>query len=137
LSAAVVDSSIALSWCFVDEASAATNDLLDRVRDNGAAVPGLWHLEVANVLVQAERRGRISKEDVAVRLALIDALPIVVDPETPRRAWREILALARIEGLTTYDAAYLELALRLGVPLWTKDKDLARAAERRGVAVRP
>jgi predicted nucleic acid-binding protein len=137
MSAGVVDSSIALTWCFEDEASPETDELFARVRDDGAIVPGLWHLELSNVLLQAEKRGRISKADVAQRLELIADLPISVDPETAARSWREILALARAEVLTAYDAAYLELAVRRGLPLMTRDGELASAAKRLGVVVFP
>lgn len=135
MSALVIDSSAALSWCFEDEASPESDALFEQVRDQGAVVPGLWHLEVANVLLQAERRGRIAPGDVTMRLELIAELPITTDNETTARAWREILALARAEGLTTYDATYLELAIRRGLPLQTKDAALITAAERSGVAV--
>jgi len=134
VSALVIDSSVALSWCFEDEASPRSDALFEEVRDHGAVVPGLWHLEVANVLLQAERRGRIATADVMVRLDLIAELPITTDDETTARAWREILALARSEGLTTYDATYLELAIRRGLPLLTKDEALIAAAARTGVA---
>ena len=137
MSAGVVDSSIALTWCFEDEASPETDRLFERVRDDGAVVPGLWHLELGNVLLQAEKRGRITRTDVATRLALIADLPIAVDQETTPRAWREILLLARAEELTLYDAAYLELAERRGLPLMTKDTALADAAKRIGVRVFP
>jgi len=135
VTALVIDSSAALSWCFEDEASPETDALFERVRDLGAVVPGLWHLEVANVLLQAEKRGRITGGDVTMRLDLIAALPITTDSETTARAWREILALARAQGLTTYDAAYLELAIRRGLPLQTKDEALIGAAERCNVTV--
>jgi predicted nucleic acid-binding protein len=135
VSALVIDSSAALSWCFEDEASPESDALFERVRDQGALVPGLWHLEVANVLLQAERRGRIATGDVAMRLELIAELPITTDNETNARAWREILVLARAEGLTTYDATYLELAIRRGLPLQTKDAALITAAKRSGVTV--
>ena len=135
MSALVVDSSAALSWCFEDEASPESDLLFERVRDRGAVVPGLWHLEVANVLLQTERRGRIATGDVATRLELIAQLPITTDNETTARAWREILALARAETLTTYDATYLELAIRRGLPLLTKDEALIGAAKRCGVGV--
>ena len=135
MTALVIDSSAALSWCFEDEASPETDALFERVRDLGAVVPGLWHLEVANVLLQAEKRGRITAGDVTMRLDLIAALPITTDSETTARAWREILALARAQGLTTYDAAYLELAIRRGLPLQTKDEALIGAAERCNVTV--
>ena len=137
MSAVVIDSSIALTWCFEDEASPETDLLFERVRDDGAVVPGLWHLELSNVLLQAEKRGRVSMGDVALRLDLIADLPITVDQEMTSRAWREILTIARAEGLTTYDATYLELAVRLGLPLLTKDKELAEAAKRLGVVVLP
>lgn len=137
MSRSVLDCSVALSWCFEDEATPETDALLDRVRDEGAVVPSLWHLELANVLLQAERRRRISAEDAATRLGLIAALPILTDQETTIRAWHDILSIARVEGLTTYDAAYLELAIRLGVPLLTKDSDLIAAARRRGVTALP
>ena len=135
MTALVIDSSAALSWCFEDEASPETDALFERVRDLGAVVPGLWHLEIANVLLQAEKRGRITAGDVTMRLDLIAALPITTDSETTARAWREILALARAQGLTTYDAAYLELAIRRGLPLQTKDAALIGAANRCNVTI--
>jgi predicted nucleic acid-binding protein len=137
VSEVVIDSSIALTWCFEDEASPETDKLFERVRDDGAVVPGLWYLELSNVLLQAERRGRISTGDVATRLDLIAELPISVDQETTIRAWHEILTLARAERLTAYDAAYLELASRRGLHLLTRDNDLAQAALRLGVVVLP
>jgi predicted nucleic acid-binding protein len=133
----VIDCSIALTWCFADEATAETDALFERVRDDGGIVPALWHLELGNVLLQAEKRGRIAARDIAIRLELIAALPISVDQETTSRAWSGILAIARTEGLTTYDAAYLELAVRRGLTLFTKDADLAAAARRRGITVYP
>lgn len=137
MTAGVVDSSIALTWCFEDEASPETDLLFERIRDQGAVVPALWHLEVGNVLLQAERRGRIGRADLTMRLALIAVLPISVDQETTSRAWRETLLLARAENLTAYDAAYLELAERRGLPLITKDNELGAAARRLGVIVFP
>ncbi len=88
-------------------------------------------------MLQAEKRGRISRGDAALRLGLIADLPISVDQETAARSWREILAMARSEELSTYDAAYLELAVRRGLPLMTKDSELAVAAKRLGVTVFP
>jgi predicted nucleic acid-binding protein len=137
VSGCVIDASIALSWCFEDEATAETDRLFELVRDEGAVVPGLWHLELGNVLLQAEKRKRLSAEDVAARLRLICVLPITTDPETSVKAWQDTLSIARVEGLTIYDAAYLELAVRHGAPLLTKDEQLARAARRRGIATRP
>jgi predicted nucleic acid-binding protein len=137
VSALVVDASVALAWCFEDEASPATDAVLDRVKDGGAIVPSLWHLELGNILLLAERRDRTIQGGIVARLALMGQLPITIDPETTGRAWREILTLARAERLTTYDAAYLELAVRSGLPLATKDEALLGAAQRMGVAVVP
>jgi predicted nucleic acid-binding protein len=122
-----------MGWVFADEASAEGDAMLDYIRDFGALVPGLWFLEVANVLVQAEKRGRILPFDIAVRLDLISALPIAVDQNMVGRAWSDILELARAEGLTVYDACYLELAARRKSPLFTRDKALLAAAARRQV----
>lgn len=116
-----------MTWCFEDEATPETDALVERLRDEGAVVPVLWHLEFGNVLLQAERRGQVTGADLSARLGLIAALPITTDDETPGRALREVLALARAETLTTYDAAYLELAMRRGLPLATKDRPLLRA----------
>lgn len=135
MTAFVLDSSIALSWCFENESSDAAYRLLDRIRADSAAVPNLWHVEVANVLVLAERRRRITLADSAEFIALLESLQISVDDETSSRAFSRVLDLAREERLTAYDAAYLELAMRLGVPLASKDGDLCKAAERVGVTV--
>jgi predicted nucleic acid-binding protein len=137
VTAIVVDASVALSWCFDDEASPATEAVLDQVRQEGGVVPNLWHLELANVLLRAERRGRNIPEGITARLEYVGRLPITTDTETAGRAWREVLALARAEGLTTYDAAYLELAVRRGLPLATKDEALLGAAKKVGVAILP
>jgi predicted nucleic acid-binding protein len=133
----VLDASIALAWCFDDEASPATEALLDQVRTHGAVVPTLWHLELGNVLLAAERRGRTIEGGIVVRLSLFARLPIEIDVETSGRAWRETLVLARAERLTLYDSAYLELAVRRGLPLATRDQDLAAAAKRVAVAILP
>jgi predicted nucleic acid-binding protein len=137
MTAFVLDGSIALSWCFEDEASPETDALLDRVRDEAALVPVLWFWEVANALRSAVRRGRLAAGDVSVCLRLLSALPIVVDPDGAARAWRETLMLSQSHALTVYDAAYLELALRHGADLATVDRDLRTAAERLGVKVVP
>ena len=131
--ALVLDCSVAATWCFEDEASAATDAVLDRVRNEGAAVPALWHWEVANVLALAVRRNRIAPAHAQRRLTLFGALPIVTDPEGPARAWREVYALAQTHGLTAYDAAYLELAQRTGLELASKDAELCAAASAVGV----
>lgn len=129
----VLDCSVAVTWLFADEATPETDALLDRLKEGAATVPDLWRLELGNVLAQAERRRRIDASRIASYVDLLAQLPIDVDAETGERALREILALARQENLTSYDAAYLELAMRRGVPLATLDRALIRAA--RGVGV--
>ena len=133
----VIDASIALAWCFEDEATAATDALVLRVRGEGAVVPAHWPLEVLNALLAAERRGRIKRAEASAHVRTIEDLGVDVDEETVRRASHATLALARAERLSLYDAAYLELALRRGFPLATLDKALAKAARRSGVDVMP
>ncbi|MGE3921189.1 MAG: type II toxin-antitoxin system VapC family toxin [Gammaproteobacteria bacterium] len=129
----VIDASIALAWCFKDEASSLTTHLLESLENDVAIVPSLWHLEMANVLVNAERKKRVSYADIMEFVSLLEALPIKVDHETPSKAFHEILSLSYTEGLTSYDAAYLELAMRKGIPLATKDQLLHKAANKIGV----
>jgi predicted nucleic acid-binding protein len=131
----VLDASIALSWCFEEEATDATDDLLQQLQNTVAAVPTHWHVEVTNVLALAERRRRITRADTTEFIRLLETLMIEPDEETPARAFGQVLDLARAERLTAYDAAYLELAMRLGVPLATKDIALCNAAARLGVTV--
>ena len=134
MSTFVLDCSVTMAWLFQDEASPNTDQLLKELRnDSNALVPNLWRLELGNTLTQAERRGRITAAQLTTTLELVRNLPITTDAETDNRAFREILNLARTTSLTTYDASYLELAMRHGVPLATLDKALIRAA--RGVAV--
>lgn len=133
----VLDCSVAVAWCFADEAGPDTDALLEKVRDEGAIVPALWHLELGNVLINGERRGRLNVADTAHRLTQVSVLPIATDDQSLGRTLGDILGLARSEGLTTYDAAYLELALRKGLPLATIDRALAVAARHCGVETLP
>jgi predicted nucleic acid-binding protein len=135
VTAFVLDASVALAWCFEDETTPATDAVLERLSDEEAAAPALWRLEVANGLAMAERRGRLSVAALARSVALLQRLAITIDAEGFDRAFRDLLDLARSERLTVYDAAYLELALRLGVPLASKDKSLRTAAGRLGVSL--
>lgn len=135
MTAFVLDASVALAWCFEDEATAGTLGIVERLAVEAASVPGIWHAEVANILALAERRQRITPAESAEFIARLESLAILVDETTALRAFSRILDLAREEQLTAYDAAYLELAMRLGVPLATKDGVLRDAAARLGVAV--
>lgn len=131
----VVDASITLAWLFGDEATAGTWALLDRARAEGMAQPTVWPFEVSNVLALAERRKRVSSAQIATFIDLLAGLPVEFDGESRQRALSDTLTLARAERLTAYDAAYLELAGRLRVPLATRDRDLIAAAGRTGVAI--
>jgi predicted nucleic acid-binding protein len=133
VSALVLDASSVLAWCFEDEGGPEADALIERVAADGATVPGSWSLEVANGLVTGERRGRIKPADSAAFVAMIEELPIVADPATGTRALHETNGLAREHKLSAYDAAYLELAMRMGLPLATGDRKLAAAADRAGV----
>ena len=124
----VLDASVAIAWCFDDESTPEAWALLDRLRTAPAHVPALWALEIGNILLGAEKRRRISQARTIEFLGILGDLDIRVDPDRPGRAFRDVLPLARERHLTTYDATYLELAMRLGLPLATKDKALARAA---------
>jgi predicted nucleic acid-binding protein len=129
----VVDSSVTLAWVYSEETTDAITEVLDRLRDRGAWVPALWRLEVANVLEMNVRRRR---HDAAFRdasLADLAVLPIGIDAETDRHAWGATVRLAARHRLTLYDAAYLELAQRRGLPLATLDKELRDAATAEGV----
>lgn len=126
----VLDASIAVAWCFEDEADAKSERVLDLLSAGGEAiVPSIWPLEVANALLVAERRARIAMAQVTALLQRVAGLPISVDPGDTRRAFEQILPLARQQNLTQYDAAYLELAMRRGVALATLDEKLRKAAE--------
>ena len=131
----VIDASVALAWCFRDELTETVQHLLLELQSGAAMVPTLWPLEVANVLALAERRKRITHAESAQLIELLGTLDITVDGEAPALAFSRIFDLAREERLTAYDAAYLELAMRLGMPLASKDRDLCDAAERVGVTV--
>lgn len=131
----VLDASSVLAWCFEDEGDAQTDAAMDRVVAAGAVAPAIWPLEVANALVVAERRGRIVRADADVFLAMIEELPISVDVAGAARTFEATGALARAHDLSVYDASYLELALRMGIPLATADAALRRGAARAGVLV--
>ena len=129
----VLDASVTLVWAFEDETDAYAEAVADSLVDVRAVTPGLWHLEVANSLLVGERRKRTTEAKVAQFLGLLQTLPISVDEETSLRAWQDTLRLARAHSLSVYDATYLELALRRGLPLATIDDRLKSAAAEVGV----
>jgi len=131
----VVDASMAIAWLFEDEHSDMSRAVLRRVAGHGAIVPSLWRLEVANVLRNAVRKGRCDNVYAEASLARLGRLLIAVDDEADRHAWGETRRLSQEEGLTPYDAAYLELAIRRRLPLASGDSDLIDAARRREIDV--
>jgi predicted nucleic acid-binding protein len=131
----VIDASLTMTWYFDDESTAATDDVLDRVSESGAMVPGLWHLEVANAFQMAVRRQRIDAVYRDASLAELALLSITTDTETNSYAWTTTLRLAERFSLTMYDAAYLELAQRRSLPLATLDKALRAAAPALNIAL--
>lgn len=132
MSSLVLDCSVAMTWCFEDEATAFA---LDDVIASKAVVPAIWLLEVANTLVQSERIKRITFADSIEFLALLEGLPIQLEPPGGFHTLREIMNIARTLGLSSYDASYLELAMRRGIPLATLDHKLKQAATKAGASL--
>jgi predicted nucleic acid-binding protein len=131
----VVDNSVVMSWCFQDEGNDYADSILESLESGHAFVPAVWPLEVGNVLLIAERKERISQASAVRFLALLSGLPIIVEQETPDRMLKEIVSVAREHSLSTYDASYLDLAMRLDLPLATKDTSLLKACKRSKVPV--
>lgn len=129
----VLDGSVTMVWGFEDEADEYAEAILERMPDLQAHVPSLWPLEVANALLVGERRRRITSAETARFLAILGAFPIAVDDQTVAHAWADTMHLARAHNLSSYDAAYLELAIRLGLPLAALDGKLKTAAGAMGV----
>lgn len=133
----VLDCSVALAWCFRDEQSPAVIKIAHDIASHGAVVPSLWRLEIANGLQTAVRRGRIERAMRDQLLDLFAAYPLTVDSMTNDFAWSSTLALSDKYSLSVYDAAYLELALRRGLPLASLDRTLCQAAQAAGVPLVP
>ena len=131
----VVDNSVVMAWCFEDEASTYTEGVLDQLRGTQALVPVIWPLEAANVLLIAERRDRLTEAQAAHFAQLLQGLPILVEEADVARTLGPIVAVGRAHRLSAYDAAYLELAARQGLPLATQDSRLRKAAGNAGVAL--
>jgi predicted nucleic acid-binding protein len=132
----VLDASVALAAVLPDEADAAlAGAMMTRVADEAAVVPALWHIEVGNGLLVQERRGRLMAGMAKRIIRHLQRMPIMTDAETSLHAWDASFALAAELGLTLYDACYLELAIRVGLPLASFDGALRRAAVSRGVGL--
>jgi predicted nucleic acid-binding protein len=133
----VIDASVALAWCFEDETNVFADKVLERLVDSAGVVPLIWPLEVGNALIGAERRGRLSQAESERFLELLRQLPIRIESSSLTRMFGEVITLAREQNLSTYDAIYLDLAMRSGLPLVTLDEALHQAAIRCGVKVFP
>lgn len=131
----VLDGSVTMAWYFKDEMNAYADAVRDSLAEGQAVVPSLWPLEVANTVVMGERRKRSTPAQAVTWLGFLAALPIIVDGETVARAWADTLSLARAHNLSAYDAAYLELAMRRGLPIATLDDRLRAAATAVGVSL--
>jgi len=132
----VIDSSVGFAWVHPDQATTATDQLLDDVA-NGAAVvvPVLWFVEMANGLLILQRRRKITSAERRIALQTLSDLTLVVDEEAGRAAFRKTSDLAERHGLTVYDATYLEVAMRRKLSLATRDGALKAAAKHCGLSV--
>ena len=131
----VLDTSVAMAWCFEDESNPYADAVLDSLIDNAALAPSIWPLEVGNVLLVAERRNRISQPDSMRFLELLSSLPIKIESFSEQRMFEAILNLARKQKISSYDASYLDLAMQTGLKLATLDQSLRKAAGRCGVVL--
>ena len=131
----VLDASVTLSWAFSDETTADLDRILERVAEEGALVPPLWRYEVANGMLTAFRRGRMSASLRSRFLDLVEQLPIEVVAGAQRP--EDLVRVGQQYQLSAYDAAYLELALDRGADLATVDQALAAAGRDAGLAVLP
>ena len=129
----VLDASLALAWSFDDEAEPASDLDIGLVSRDQAIAPSVWAMEVANALVIAERRGRLTRSESTRLATALAALGVEVEPISAQRALSSVLDFARDYELTSYDASYLELAARQGIPLASIDQRLRNAAARAGV----
>jgi predicted nucleic acid-binding protein len=134
--ACVLDCVVAMAWVLPGERTEWTDSMLDEVARDGAIVPGLWKLQTANVLLMAERRRQLTQVQRHRALSALAMLPIEIDAETANTAWGRTFDLANANGLTLYDAAYLERAIRRSLPLATLDQALQRAAASVGVPMK-
>jgi predicted nucleic acid-binding protein len=129
----VVDCSVAMTWLFKDEATAQTAKLFERLDEETALVPAWWFLELTNVMALAERKGRVTAAETAEFITELSKLDIEIDSQSPERAFDHLLPLCRAHRLTSYDAMYLDLAVRRQLPLASLDERLRKAAKKMGV----
>ena len=133
----VIDNSVVMLWCFKDETNKYADAILHRLSEATAFVPSIWPLEVVNVLLVAERKRRLSEADSTRFITLLTQLPIVVEVGHSERSMKELLIFARANKLSSYDASYLDLAMKSGYPIATLDIKLIQAARKIDVQIVP
>jgi predicted nucleic acid-binding protein len=137
LSEVVMDASVALAWCFPDEASDYADEVLVAAEGHSIVVPALWPIEVTNALLVAERRKRVKPAEIRRFVELLESLTVLVDSQPVAESVRNVLPLAREYGLSAYDAAYLDVAIRYGALLATLDGRLQLAGKKAGIELFP
>jgi predicted nucleic acid-binding protein len=138
MSSFVLDNSISMRWLLESNKPSDQHyaeSVLLSLRDSVAHVPDLWHLEAVNLLLGAEKRGEIIAAELEGFISQLESLPIIVDTSTSNQAFTRTLALAKAYKLSSYDAAYLELAVRKSLPIATLGKDLIKAAKKAEVGI--
>jgi predicted nucleic acid-binding protein len=135
LTGIVIDASVALAWCFPDEASDYADDVLVALEGHSILVPTLWPIEITNALLVAERRKRIKQSGIRQFVELLNGLTVVMASQSVTESVSNILPLAREYSLSAYDAAYLDVAVRHGAPLATLDNNLQKAGRKAGIEI--
>jgi predicted nucleic acid-binding protein len=135
LNSVVVDASVALAWCFPDEASDYADDVLVALEGRSILVPSVWGLEVTNAVLVVERRKRLRQPEILRFSTLLDSLSPIQDAQSVGELLSSVLPVARDYGLSAYDAAYLELSMRHSAPLATLDANLRKAARKAGIQI--
>jgi predicted nucleic acid-binding protein len=133
----ILDCSVMMAWALSEKEGAWMDRVVQQMLSQGVSVPAMWSLEVVNVALDAVKKGRMTERHFQVLLTEIQSFPITVDRFTHERALSRIAVLAKRHGLTSYDAAYLELAIRQDGVLATLDQSLAKAARAEGILVVP
>ena len=134
----VLDNSVSMRWLLATNKKTDQNyaeKVLKSMLNNEAYVPNLWHLEATNELLSAKKRAEINSGEIEIFISQLENLPIHTDVSTSKQAFNRILALADAYKLSSYDAAYLELAIREGLPIATLDKDLKKAVKKAGIEI--
>ncbi|NOQ78541.1 MAG: PIN domain-containing protein [Gammaproteobacteria bacterium] len=134
----VLDNSVSMRWLLASEKASDqkyAENVLESMRDVDVLTPNLWHLEAISVLIGAEKRGEVSLGEIERFISQLENLPIHVDPLTAHQAFSRTLVLSREYNISSYDASYLELAMREGLPLSSLDKKLVKAAKKADVDI--